>query len=81
MTNAVLEAARRLGSSISARSAEIEALGTLPIDLVDDIRPSGAFRLCVPDASVAAQHAMVSPRTMETAGRMRLGLGTNTATL
>ena len=49
MTNAVLEAARRLGPSISARSAEIEALGTLPMDLVDQIRPTGAFRLCVPD--------------------------------
>ena len=35
--------------SIRARSAEIEALGTLPLDLVDEIRPTGAFRLCVPD--------------------------------
>ena len=49
MTNAVLEAARRLGPQISARSAEIEALGTLPMDLVDHIRPTSAFRLCVPD--------------------------------
>ena len=49
MTNAVLEAARRLDPEISALSAEIEALGTLPMDLVDQIRPSGAFRLCVPD--------------------------------
>ena len=45
----MLAAARELGGSISARSAEIEALGTLPIDLVDEIRPTGAFRQCVPD--------------------------------
>jgi len=36
---------------------------------------------CFRDANVAAQHAMVAPRTFETAGRMRLGLETNTATL
>ena len=34
---------------MQARSAEIEAAGTLPMDLVDAIRPTGAFRLCVPD--------------------------------
>ena len=45
----MLAAARELGGSISARSAEIEALGTLPMDLVDEIRPTGAFRQCVPD--------------------------------
>ena len=45
----MLAAARRLGPSIGARSAEIEALGTLPLDLVDEIRPTGAFRLYVPD--------------------------------
>ena len=49
MNNAVLAAAQQLGGSISARSAEIEALGTLPMDLVDEIRPTGAFRLYVPD--------------------------------
>ena len=49
VSNAVLVAARELGGSISARSAEIEALGTLPLDLVDAIRPTGAFRLCVPE--------------------------------
>ena len=45
----MLAAARELGGSISPRSAEIEALGTLPTDLVDEIRPTGAFRQCVPD--------------------------------
>ena len=36
---------------------------------------------CFRDTAVAAQHAMVAPRVMETAGRLRLGLDTNTATL
>ena len=49
MTHALLAAARELGAAISARSVEIEALGTLPMDLVDEIRPTGAFRQCVPD--------------------------------
>ena len=49
MTHWLLAEARELGGSISARSAEIEALGTLPMDLVDAIRPTGAFRQCVPD--------------------------------
>ena len=49
MTHRLRAAARELGPAIGARSAEIEALGTLPMDLVDEIRPTGAFRLCVPD--------------------------------
>lgn len=49
MTCALLAAARDLGPDIRARSAEIEALGTLPADLVDTIRPTGAFRQYVPD--------------------------------
>ncbi len=49
MTHPLLEAARDLGPRIRARSAEIEALGTLPIDVVEAIRPTGAFRQCVPD--------------------------------
>ncbi|MDE0232296.1 MAG: acyl-CoA dehydrogenase family protein [bacterium] len=49
MTHAVLASARHLGPQVRARSAEIEALGTLPLDLVDAIRLTGAFRLCVPD--------------------------------
>ena len=36
---------------------------------------------CFRDTAVAAQHAMVAPRTMETMGRMRLGLDTETSTL
>ena len=49
MTPRLLAAARELGPQIRDRSAEIEALGTLPRDLVDEIRPTGAFRQCVPD--------------------------------
>ena len=36
---------------------------------------------CFRDTAVAAQHAMVAPRTMETAGRLRMGLDTDTTTL
>lgn len=49
MTNAVLQAAIDLGPTISARNDEIEANGTLPQDLVDLIKPSGAFRQYVPE--------------------------------
>lgn len=49
MSNPVLQAARDLGPAISARSDEIEANGTLPQDLVDLIKPTGAFRQYVPD--------------------------------
>ncbi len=49
MTNPVLSAAQTLGPEISKRSDEIETLGTLPLDLVDQIRPTGAFRQYVPD--------------------------------
>ena len=49
MTHPLLAAARDLGPEIRARSAEIEARGTLPMDLVDTIRPTGAFRQYVPD--------------------------------
>jgi alkylation response protein AidB-like acyl-CoA dehydrogenase len=48
MVSTPLEIARALGPSIAARSNEIEASRTLPIDLVDLIRPSQAFRLYVP---------------------------------
>ena len=48
MTNGILDAARELGPSIAARGDEIEALGTLPLDVVDAIKPTGAFRLWVP---------------------------------
>jgi alkylation response protein AidB-like acyl-CoA dehydrogenase len=45
----LLDVARGLGPQIRARSAEIEMLGTLPLDLVEAIRATGAFRQCVPD--------------------------------
>ncbi|MDH3299746.1 MAG: acyl-CoA dehydrogenase family protein [Acidimicrobiia bacterium] len=43
-----LDAAVRLTPTISARSTEIEEQGRLPQDLVDLIRPTGAFRQWVP---------------------------------
>ena len=49
VTHRLLAAARELGPQIGGRSAEIEALGTLPTDVVDAIRPTGAFRLYGPD--------------------------------
>jgi len=42
---------------------------------------SSPIQRCFRDTSVAAQHAMVAPRMYEVAGRMRLGLETNTAML
>ncbi|MCP5028679.1 MAG: hypothetical protein GY929_20585 [Actinomycetia bacterium] len=48
MTNTILETAREIGPSIAARGDEIEQLATLPIDIVDQIRPSQAFRQYVP---------------------------------
>jgi len=48
MVNQILNTARELGPSITARGDEIEALRTLPLDLVDQIRPSQAFRQYVP---------------------------------
>ena len=49
VSSPLLVAARELGPQIRERSTEIEALGTLPGDLVDTIRPTGAFRQYVPD--------------------------------
>ena len=49
MSSPILDAARELGPTIAKRSNEIESHGTLPLDIVDAIRPSHAFRLYVPD--------------------------------
>lgn len=49
MTSAALETVRALGPQISARSDEIEERRGLPPEVVDLIRPSGAFRMYVPD--------------------------------
>jgi len=46
----MLDQARALGPTIAARSDEIEAHRTLPLDVVDMIRPTGAFRQYVPAA-------------------------------
>ncbi len=47
--NPVLDEVRRIGPAIAARSPEIEQNGTLPGDIVELIRPTGAFRMYVPD--------------------------------
>ncbi|MEM9201080.1 MAG: acyl-CoA dehydrogenase family protein [Actinomycetota bacterium] len=49
MTHDVLTAARELGPSIGARSEAIEAERRLPLDIVDQMRAAGAFRMYVPD--------------------------------
>jgi len=49
MTHRLIEQARSLGPALAARSAEIEAARTLPLDIVDMVRPTGAFRQYVPD--------------------------------
>ena len=63
MTHRLLAAARELGPQIRDRSAEIEALGTLPGDLVDTIRPTGAFRQCVPED--LGGPAVTAPESLE----------------
>ncbi len=42
---------------------------------------SSALQRVLRDVHVATQHAMTAPRTYEVAGRMRLGLETDTAQL
>ncbi|MGI9623422.1 MAG: acyl-CoA dehydrogenase family protein, partial [Acidimicrobiales bacterium] len=49
MTNAVLEAVRKIGPSIAAQSDEIERGRGLPLDVVEMITPTGAFRMFVPE--------------------------------
>jgi alkylation response protein AidB-like acyl-CoA dehydrogenase len=48
MAYPVLDAARRVGPSLAARSIEIEQAGTLPPDVVADVVPTGAFRMWTP---------------------------------
>lgn len=48
MPDEILTQAQSLGPSIAARSEEIEQLRTLPLDIVDAIRPSQAFRQYTP---------------------------------
>lgn len=49
MVGSVLKAVREIGPSIASRSNEIEQRRRLPPDVVDAIRPTGAFRMYVPD--------------------------------
>jgi alkylation response protein AidB-like acyl-CoA dehydrogenase len=45
---ALLDAVRELAPSISARSAEIDAARRLPLDLLDQLKSAGCFRMFVP---------------------------------
>ncbi len=49
MGDSLLEAVNDLGPSIAARADEIEDARRLPLDIVDTLRPTGAFRMYVPD--------------------------------
>jgi alkylation response protein AidB-like acyl-CoA dehydrogenase len=49
MGSSVLDAVKEIGPAIAARSDEIEQGRRLPLDVVDLIKPTGAFRMYVPD--------------------------------
>lgn len=49
MGHAALDAIKEIGPSIAERSTEIEQARRLPPDVVDLIKPTGAFRMYVPD--------------------------------
>lgn len=47
-SSGVLKAVADVGPEVAARSAQIEAAGTLPPAVVDLVRPTGAFRMWAP---------------------------------
>jgi len=47
--SSVLQAVKQIGPAIAARSNEIEQGRRLPLDVVELMKPTGAFRLYVPD--------------------------------
>ncbi|MEL7209919.1 MAG: acyl-CoA dehydrogenase family protein, partial [Actinomycetota bacterium] len=49
MDTSMLDAVRQVGPAVAARSDEIERARTLPPDVVDLVRPTGAFRQYVPE--------------------------------
>jgi len=49
MKSSVLQAVKEIGPAIAARSDEIEQARRLPADVVELMKPTGAFRLYVPD--------------------------------
>lgn len=49
MGSSVLEAVKEIGPTIAARADEIEQGRRLPLDLVELMKPTGAFRLYVPE--------------------------------
>lgn len=49
MSHSLLSSARQVGPALAARSDEIERARTLPSEIVDMVRPTGAFRMWVPE--------------------------------
>ena len=49
MSHSLLASVKRIGPAIACRSSEIEEARNLPLDVVDLIRSTGAFRMHVPD--------------------------------
>ena len=49
MSSSALDEVRRIGPAIAARSDEIEQLRTLPLEVVELVKSTGAFRMYVPD--------------------------------
>ena len=48
-TNLVLDAVRQIGPALASRSIEIEEARGLPLDVVELIKTTGAFRMYVPE--------------------------------
>ena len=48
MSTSVLDAVQAIGPSIAQRSGEIERERRLPLDIVDMVKPTGAFRMYAP---------------------------------
>ena len=66
MPEHVLQAVEAIGPTVAARSDEIEQGGGLPPDIVELIRPTGAFRMYVPeDLNGPAVPAWQSLRVIE----------------
>ena len=71
----------RLAATHAAQTAADVAASMFRVAGGDAVYRASPIQRCFRDTAVAAQHAMVAPRTMETAGRLRLGLPTDTTTL
>jgi alkylation response protein AidB-like acyl-CoA dehydrogenase len=65
-----VEAAAAMAPAVAGRAVEIENLRRLPLDIVDDLRDAGLFRLCIPAALDGGEvHPSVLVRTFEALSR------------